>query len=441
MKMDSVRIGVDGYNLAMPNGTGVATYGFALTETLRSMGMRTEGVFGIPVGEREELREILFYEGLERGILEKPRAPAVRAVRRWIESFRRARAFEVGDGGQVERRFFQQRLPNFDRILSAASLFERADRYFQRTRRFYPLTVTDPPQVMHWTYPVPIRMTGTKNVYTLHDLVPLKLPYATLDRKRTYFRIIEQCVRDADHICTVSESSRNDIIAQFGIAPDRITNTYQSAPIPAALATAPTEDSDALGIFGLKYRGFFLYFGAIEPKKNVGRLIEAYLSTHSETPLVIVGARAWQSERDLALVSAAAGEAESAFGRHIAQRIVRLDYLPRTLLLRLVAGAKAVVFPSLYEGFGLPVLEALQLGTPVITSDTSSLPEVAGDAALLVDPYDTMAISRAILTLDRDAALCTRMSEGGRIQAARFSTERYQERLTAMYTGLLGTTI
>jgi glycosyltransferase involved in cell wall biosynthesis len=108
------------------------------------------------------------------------------------------------------------------------------------------------------------------------------------------------------------------------------------------------------------------------------------------------------------------------------------------LLVNLIRGAKAVVFPSLYEGFGLPILESMQLGTPVITSTEGATPEVAGDAALLVDPYDPRAIAGAILEIDGNAELRERLSKAGREQARRFSPEAYRARLSAVYEKVLG---
>lgn len=110
-----------------------------------------------------------------------------------------------------------------------------------------------------------------------------------------------------------------------------------------------------------------------------------------------------------------------------------MPYAPFPLLVSLIRGAKVAMFPSLYEGFGLPVLEAMLLGTPVICSNTSSLPEVAGDAALMVDPYDTQALTQAIRTLDADAALREHYVALGRDQAERYSPEVYRERLRTVY--------
>ena len=429
-------VAIDGYNLAMAHGTGVATYGVGVAEAAKSLGMRVEGVFGIPVGADPRLREIMFYEAFGRGGLPRKGPRWFRqAVDRWAV-LRGLSAYDVapvgGGASLVEQREFDERLPTFDRMRSAAWLFERADRHFRRTRRFLQLRVPDPPTIMHWTYPVPITLVGARNIYTLHDLVPLKLPYATLDRKRAYFRLIERCVADADHLVTVSESSRNDVIAMFGIAPDRITNTYQHAPMPDGRAAGDT--SDIAGIFGVEPGGYFLYFGAIEPKKNIGRLIEAYLSVATDAPLVIVGARAWQSEEALRLITSAVAGAAGGRGK---RRIIQLDYLPRRLLMKLAAGARAVLFPSLYEGFGLPVVEAMQQGAPVICGNRGSLPEVAGDAAITVDPYDVGALAAAIRRVDADAALRMAMAERGRAQAARFSLDQHRRQLHRVYAGLL----
>jgi glycosyltransferase involved in cell wall biosynthesis len=116
--------------------------------------------------------------------------------------------------------------------------------------------------------------------------------------------------------------------------------------------------------------------------------------------------------------------------------VFRFEYVSIPMLVTLIRGARAVVFPSLYEGFGLPVLEAMQLGTPVVTSRTSSLPEIAGDAALYVNPYDTYQIAQAIKTISADDGLRAELSRRGRAQAELFSMARYRERVAALYERL-----
>jgi glycosyltransferase involved in cell wall biosynthesis len=424
------RIGIDGYNLAMRNGTGIATYGVVLANTLRQAGHRVEGVFGLDVGADAGMREVMFFDQLSREEPKNKTRVQIRreAAREWRETilpFPKREALEVPLTDKVEKGPFQHQFPSFDRLVSASRLFANAHAFFRRHGRFLKVRMDNPPPIMHWTYPVPVEVEGARNIYTLHDLVPLRLPYTTLDSKKNYRQILDRCAADGAHICTVSEASRQDIIEILGVAPDRVTNCYQASPVPPGLHADPAEDAAMIeGIFGLKAKGFFLYFGAIEPKKNVGRMVEAYLSTRTDTPLVIVGGRAWQSEEELRLANS--------------DRIVRLDYMPRLLLLRLIRSARAVLFPSLFEGFGLPVLEAMQLRTAVVTSNTSSLPEIAGDAALLVNPYDVSSISDAIAAIDRDPALAERLAANGEVQARNFTPARYAERLTAMYGGLGG---
>ena len=260
--------------------------------------------------------------------------------------------------GRVIASPFAARMPHFDRLLNVFELFEVAQRYFRRTQRFLTVRIPDPPAIMHWTYPLPIQIEGARNIYTLHDLVPLRLPYTTLDNKRAYLRLIRGCLRWGDHICTVSESSLRDIASLFPVDRARVTNTYQTAGLPDHIAPGEQLADWLLRLFNLEHKGYLLFYGALEPKKNVGRMAEAYLASGITTPLVIVGGRAWKSEGELRLVTGKDGK-PTEMGR----RIRMLDYVPSAWLGALVRGAKAVIFPSLYEGFGLPVLEAMQLGT------------------------------------------------------------------------------
>ena len=430
--MRQLTIGIDGYNLAMPRGTGIATYGLNLARTLQSAGHQVVGAFGLHVGRDPSLREALFFDKVGQpqtgrvvfGGRWPRRAQMLWATLNWKLS---PRAMDVPLTDQVDKEAFADKLPRFDRLTSTAGLYSIAQRHFSVTGRFLPLRMKEPPQIMHWTYPVPVRLEGARNIYTIHDLVPLRLPYTTLTDKPRFARLLRRCVAEADHLCTVSEFSRQDIIDQCGVAPSNITNTYQTSILPNEILGEPFEQSarHVKGIFNLEPRGYFLFFGALEPKKNLGRLIEAYLGLQISTPLVLVGARAWMSEGELSLLP------------EDDKRIIRLDYLNRNALLQLTRAARAVLFPSIFEGFGLPVLEAMQLGTPVLTSNRSSLPEVAGNAALLVDPYSTASIAKAIARLEQEDSLRIQLSISGPRQAASFSESAYLARLEAMYECVL----
>jgi len=425
------RIGIDGYNLALPSGTGVATYGRSLAAVVRDLGHPLDLLFGlnIPRKVRSDLRETLFFGKL--GDPAPQRMTWRRAVRRATVLPFGHDMIEVPIGGRVIAREVQERLPSFDRLFNLSEIFEICARHFRRYGRFMTLRMETPPAVMHWTYPLPIRLAGARNIYTLHDLVPLRLPFASLEDKRYYDDLVRACVREAAHIVTVSDTSRNDILSLLDVDPARVTNTGQSSVMPGV--RDPEGLPDRLErLFDLGYQRYLLFFGAIEPKKNVGRLIQAYLEADVATPLVLVGPEAWQADRELRLLNKAHGIALPA-----AHRIRRIEYLPRPMLADVVRGARAVLFPSLYEGFGLPVLEAMSSGVPVIASRTGSLPEVVGEAGLLVDPYDIDALVNAIRAIDRDETLRARLAVEGPRQAERFSFGRFRTAMNLVYQSVL----
>ncbi len=430
-----MRLMIDGYNLAMPHGTGVATYGYQLATAAQGAGIPVSGLYGLRAPFSQRLRDVLFYEAL--GGDHETRTPT-RGTFSWYREttlmLRGRRTRRIPMHGRVISKQFAQRLPDFEELHTAPDIFDLAGRNFSRLGLFSNVYVPRTPDVMHWTYPFPIRLFGASNIHTMHDMVPLKLPYASADRKRYYYKLMRAVVRRADRIITVSESSRRDIIQFFPAAERKLVNTYQAVRVPDVVKQESEEDLAAAlrSIFNLPYKDYFLFFGAIEPKKNVHRLIEAYLSLATKTPLVIVGRRVWGSEQELRMLQRDEVQPLKATFKNVR----RIDYLPRSLLLRLVRGAKAVTFPSIYEGFGLPVLEAMSLGTPVLTSNVSSLPEVGGEAALYVDPYDTRSIMAGLGKLDTDAELRAQMSAAGLHQAELFSMARYQERLTRLYEEL-----
>jgi glycosyltransferase involved in cell wall biosynthesis len=433
------RIYIDGFNLSLEQGTGVATYARNLSFALRDLGAEVGVLYGAPTSTTSAnslMREIAFFD---------PRTRTPSRLSRGLRIFRRTltlpfgeTAFQVPVTGRVIRDTFQARLPYFDHLWNVQDLFTKESLYGSLLGGRMNVHFREAPDIMHWTYPLAIRIPKAKNIYTLHDLVPLRLPYTTLDNKRHYFSLIRRLTKSADHIVTVSEASKKDIMDLFGVPEERITNTYQAVDIPAIYRDKPISDikSDVEGTFGLNYKNYFLFFGAIEPKKNVGRMIEAYLASGVTDPLVIVGKKAWKSEEELRLISDNDHVRYLLTNGNITERrfrVLQVDYASFPLLVSLIRGAKAVLFPSLYEGFGLPALEAMFLGTPVLTSNTASMPEVVGNAALQVAPYDTRALVEGIRALDTDADLRGRLAEAGPIQAEQFSPERYQARLAGVY--------
>jgi glycosyltransferase involved in cell wall biosynthesis len=445
--VDRPLIAIDGYNLALEQGTGVATYARSLSHCLHAIGAEVGVLYGHRAarGRDDLLREAALFD---------PRVEAPHGWRRTLDDVLRAMkllrgvdAVPVPATERVIRTGLEGRLPHFDRLWNVPELFRAATLGFGAAGRFGRVRLPETPALMHWTYPVPLEVPGVRNIYTLHDLVPLRLPYATLDNKRRYLAALRGIAARSAHVVTVSEASKRDIVNLLDIPEERVTNTYQAVEIPQRLATKPEAlvRGELKGSFCLDWGGYFLFFGAIEPKKNLGRLIEAYLASGVTHPLVICGRMAWNTHTELAMLYEddrrefmPRGPLEGVQGltRRLRDRVVLVNYVPFRLLVGLIRGARALLFPSLYEGFGLPALEAMQLGTPVMTSNTSSLPEVVGDAAITVDPYDTRAMAEAILALDTDAELRGELAARGPRQAALYSTEAYGRRLRKMYARL-----
>ncbi|WP_213979266.1 glycosyltransferase family 1 protein [Sphingomonas sp. dw_22] len=433
-----IRVGVDGFNLGMREGTGVATYARSLAEACHELGRPVDLVYGlnVPASAPPEQRETLFFSALAQTQAptgQAPRASTVRKIRRLLLRPGVRELVEVPASGRVIRKGFAQRVPAYDRLFTFNALFTLGERYFRRFGRLMPVSVPQPPEIMHWTYPVPVRMVGSRNVYTIHDLVPLRLPFLSLEDKRYHERLLHACIAHAAHVLTVSEHSRSDILNFLPIAPDHVTNTYQALP-PHRGAERSNEElaRNLRAIFNLEAGGYFLYFGAIEPKKNVGRLIEGYLSSALDTPLVIAGPDAWGAAEELQLL-----DGDGAARARQAGRLRRVGYVPTEHLEQLVAGARAVIFPSLYEGFGLPALEAMSAGAPLIYGSEGALPEIVGAAGVMIDPYDVDAIGRALLALDQDERLRSDLKSAGGLRALDFTMPQYRARIDAIHKQLI----
>jgi glycosyltransferase involved in cell wall biosynthesis len=272
-------------------------------------------------------------------------------------------------------------------------------------------------------FPPPMR-TG-RLVVTVHDLAFRLYPETAPHASSRWLEAIEHAVRRSSAILVPSESTRRDLIELYPVAPERVTVT----PLGTDPAAFPRPSADLVARAQAKFRidrPYFLFLGGIEYRKNLPRLVQAFASTRGEEALVIAGAPvAWNVE-GWGLLRPTLESMRPDRRR----RVILTGYVSDQDKAALLAGALALVYPSLYEGFGLPVVEALTMGTPVLTSDVSALPEVAGDAALLVDPGDVESIAEGLRRLAEDEMLRERLAEAGPPRAARFTWEE-SARLTA----------
>jgi glycosyltransferase involved in cell wall biosynthesis len=241
-------------------------------------------------------------------------------------------------------------------------------------------------------------------VVTLHDLIPLRFPRRT-SPLTSYFRYyIPQVLKQAEHVLCDSEATANDAFNFYQISHRKMT----VVPI--------SYDEAHFRFLDLPTQNYFLYVGRHDPYKNLERLIAAFATLpDQEYELWIAGS---PDDRYTPILLAQA----KALG--VANRVKFLSYVPYAELPSLLNGAIALVFPSLWEGFGLPVLEAMACGTPVITSNLSSIPEVAGDAAILIDPYDLSAIADAMHKVTVDSGLRAQLNQKGRDRATQFSWQK-----------------
>ena len=433
----SRRIYFDGLNLSLEHGTGIATYTRVLANLAGELGYEVGAVYASPhrPPKNDLMREIAFFDPRNAAHITRQRG-----FYNWLEDqanyIREVRQTLVSLTGRVIADQFRARMPKLDQFFVARNVFSNALDYYQWTGRFAKIAFDTPPNIMHCTYQLPLRAKGACNLYTIHDLVPLRLPFATLDNKRRAYKLLRQVAEQADHIVTVSENSKRDIVELLGVPEERVTNTYQAVKFPNVLLQRSDEliAAQLRRIYRLEPRNYLFFYGALEPKKNVARLIDAYLLSAVKMPLVIAGAKGWNNHIELSKIEQL--RTEDRAQRYRDRRVYHLEYVSLSMLVTLIRGARAVVFPSLYEGFGLPVLEAMALGTPVVTSRTSSLPEVAGDAALYVNPYYVNEIADGIRTVAYDDDLCAELVTRGRAQAERFSLDRYRERIGALYERL-----
>jgi len=259
--------------------------------------------------------------------------------------------------------------------------------------------------------------TSVPSVLIIHDIAYRYMRHHFSRLMRDYFDyFVPKFVKKASRIVTVSEFSKNDLIQQLDVPPNKIAVSYNGCKA----TFQPLQDQEKQQVRAQYAEGqdYFLYVGSIHPRKNVHRLIQAFdqfkKNTQSPVKLLIGGRFAWQT-----------GEVKDAYDRaDFKNDITFLGYVSNEDLPKLVGAALALVYVSLFEGFGVPLLEAMHCDVPVITSTTSSLPEVAGEAGLLVDPYDVTAIAEAMQTLYQNPVLRQNLIEKGKTQREQFNWEK-----------------
>jgi len=301
--------------------------------------------------------------------------------------------------------------------IEGVSVLPVAERSFRKYLPFSPRWMQGF-DLYHQPNYVPHAFSG-KTVITIHDMSHRIFPQYHPRRRVMILRAFESRLRQADRIITDSEHARQEIMELLRVPKERIEVIYLGAGShyrPMNISEKQLKDLQSR--YNLPEQ-FLLYVGTIEPRKNLERLIEAYYLYRQEEPaselkLVLAGGKGWLYE--------------SIFSRvqelHLQQEVIFTGYVDSDDLPCLYNMAMAFVYPSLYEGFGLPPLEAMSCGTPVISSNAASIPEVVGEAGILIDPYQINDLAEAIFRVAESASLRNELSQLGLKQAQRFSWRR-----------------
>ncbi|MBI4673354.1 MAG: glycosyltransferase family 4 protein [Chloroflexi bacterium] len=288
--------------------------------------------------------------------------------------------------------------------------------------RFLPAT-----DIFHATDHLLPPLKNARTVFTIHDLIFRFFPEYHLPLNRWFLGLmLPKFMRRADAIIAVSEHTRRDVIKRMGIPAEKIAVIYEGVHP----SFRPLEDRAELervrALYNLPAR-FILFFSTIEPRKNLVTLLDAYAALLAcptpPPPLVVAGRKGWLYEETLRRIRELG----------LTERVQLTDWIASADVPALLNLAEVFVYPSLYEGFGLPPLEAMACGAPVISSNASSLPEVIGDAGILIEPRDVGGLTQAITRVLNDNALRQELRAKGLAQARRFTWERAARETLAVY--------
>jgi alpha-1,3-rhamnosyl/mannosyltransferase len=264
-------------------------------------------------------------------------------------------------------------------------------------------------------------------VITVHDLSWIKYPeHHPKSRVLAMNKFFTRGLKDAQRVVVDSGYIKNEIVSLLGFSEDKI----DAIPLGFSEHFKPRKREEVSGVLnqcGLKYQDYFLLVGTIEPRKNITTAIDAFKKLpkriRKKTPLVLVGAKGWLFKGILDNIQPLINN----------QEVVLLGYLKFEDLVFLYAGAKAFIFPSVYEGFGLPPLEAMASGIPVIASNTSSVPEVVGEAGILIDPFDVDMFAEAMMNVAEDMSFRDMLAEKSLTRSQLFSWDGCAEKTISTY--------
>lgn len=313
-------------------------------------------------------------------------------------------------------RYKEKLSKSIDRLATPLVLLKKKLALYQYRKKFNHDLKKIRPDIIHCTDFFSMNNPqGIPEIITVYDLSCFKYPETHPEARVRFFNdYLPASLERAQHILTISEFSKQEIVDYFSLNPDKITVTY--CGLPNGFQYYSQEQLQAtLKHYNLKYKKYFLYVGTIEPRKNLMTLLEAYQqlpkAIQAQYKLVIIGSLGWKFEHFLQ-------RAQKLLNK---QQLIMPGYVPDQALQHIMAGAHCFLYPSLYEGFGIPPLEAMASGTPVITSSASSLPEVIGQAGILLPPNDSQEWTKAIINLIENPKKHQSLVDSGKHRARLFN--------------------
>jgi glycosyltransferase involved in cell wall biosynthesis len=320
-----------------------------------------------------------------------------------------------------EYEYFKSYLPEQENFHKRFIRFHHSLAYrFQK--RFLPAEIfTGRMDIIHLPHPADILTIKAKRIVTVHDIIPLLPESENWDfasKRKRQANTIKKYILKADRIIAISQHTKNDILKYFDVSPSKINVIPQGKSDIFSPSDDRDTEKEVLTRYGISGK-YLLFTGTVSPRKNLVRLISSFEKIKKkfrEYKLVIVGKKGWFYKDILGRIEKLSGT--------VRDDIIITEYVPLTDLPYLYSDAAVFILPSLYEGFGLPVLEAMACGCPVITSNISSMPEVAGDAAVLVNPYSVEEIASVIEKVLSDERLRASMRNKGLERAKQFSWEK-----------------
>ncbi len=302
-------------------------------------------------------------------------------------------------------------------------LLDYFQNYFERC--------LDYPNILHGTNYSVYPCNNSLKVMNIYDLTFIKYPNYIDSVVKTYTKRVKYCLQWTDLVLTISESSKKDIVEHLQVAPEKVYVTpLASRYHPNYLSSENIQILEKQVSYDFS-KPYLLFVSTIEPRKNINTIITAFNFLKEkyriEHQLILIGRKGWNYKPILTAI-------ETSPWKH---EIHNLDYLSDELVALFYSKADVFVYPSHYEGFGLPVLEAMTLGAPVVTANTSSLPEVTGDAAILIDPNDFIQVAEAILKIISDSQFRQELINKGKERAKLFSWQRTAKETLKAYRSFI----